>query len=207
MAIFRFDDFCERWASAYRPISHVSGKASKQKRFFRHDTLDERMDVAKNITTVSRCDLFMSVITAFDGELASPSEQASRPNFYSWRRHVLFWARGEGGTVGKVAPIDEVSAAEAKARGVEAATDFLAFISKLSEDKRSIWAGFDPDSVEISTLPVSFNGWWITVINFCQFEPRQKCVIDSRYDANLVAELFAGTNIPALIQNNQNNNT
>lgn len=190
MSVFRFDDFCEKWATAYTPIAHVAGKSSKQKRFFRHDTIDERLEVAKNLTTVSKCDLFMSVITAFDGELAGLSENAGKPNFYSWRRHVLFWARSEGGTTTKTAPIDEVAAAEAKARGVECATDFIAFITKLGEDRKTVWAGVDLDSIEIATLPVSFNGWWITVVNFDHLEPRNKCVIDSKYNEEIVRSLF-----------------
>ena len=199
MAIFRFDDFCEQWASAYVPISHIPGRNSKQKRFFRHDSIDERLEVAKNITNVSKCDMFMSVITAFDGELISLSDNASKPNFYSWRRHAMFWARGEGGSVSKTSPIDEVSAAEAKARGVEAATDFIAFISKMAEDKHSPLAGIEYDSIEIVTLPVSFNGWWITCVNFSQSEPRQKCVIGSKYDPSVVSELFSGTPVSTLL--------
>lgn len=203
MAIFRFDNFCEQWASVYKPISHIAVKASKQKRFFRHDTLDERIDVVKNLTGLTKCNLFMSCITAFDGELTPSSENSSNPNFYTWRRHALFWAKGEQASVNKqgvpTAPLDELSAAEAKARGVEAATDFIAFMRKQKEDRRGEMAGVDLESIEIVTLPVSFNGWWITVINFDQQEPRQKCVVESKYDTELIATLFEGTPIAAAV--------
>lgn len=196
--IFRFDNFCENWATAYAPISHISGKNSKQKRFFRHDTIDERLDVVKNLTSL-KCDLFMSCITAFDGEVTASSENAAKPNFYAWRRHVLFWAKSTDAAGQKAGvastPLDEISAAEAKARGVEAATDFIAFVSELREDRKSVFAGIDMESIEIATLPVSFNGWWITVINFDHLEPRQKCIVDSKYNTELIATLFAGTPI------------
>lgn len=189
--VFRFDNFAEKWAAAYKPLSHEMGKNAKRKTFFRHDSLDEKMDIAKNLVGINKADVFMSVITAFDGELIRASENAPKPNFYSWHRHVLFWVKSSKSS--KSAAIDEISAAEAKARGVELATDFISFLDYCADPRRGNMkeiAGIDFDSVEIATLPVEYNGWWITVINFRQDEPREKCIVDEKYDDELVKSVF-----------------
>ena len=193
--LFRFDNFCENWAMAYTPISHVPSKDGRQARFFRHNSLDERAEIHKRLAATDKCDLFMSVITAFDGELIRSSEQAPDPNFYIWRRHVLFWSHQSPANLSRV-PADEEAAAEAKARGVEAATDFLAFVATCQDSVRfprpadRIIDGVDLDSVEISTLPMAFDGWWVTVINFDQMEPRQKCANPEKYDQGILARLW-----------------
>lgn len=196
--IFRFDNFVEKWCSIYKPIGHVPGDI-KNRKFYRHDGMDERLDIVKNLVTANRGDVFASVITAFDGELARSAENAPKPNFYVWRRHVLFWVKGAIGAKG--APIDEESAAEAKARGVEIATDFIAFLDHCADPRRGNMAelrGVDFDSVEIATLPVSYNGWWITVINFDHMEPRDKCIKEAKYDTDALAEAFTTLNASRL---------
>ena len=193
--IYRFDLFCEKFAMAYRPIQHQPSKDGRQTRFFRHDTTDQRMEIHKRLAATDRCDIFMSVITATEGQLIRSDEKAFFPNFYVWRRHVLFWVHASAATT-SVVPLDEEAAAEAKARGVECATDFIAFMSEL-QDPRSfpnpkdrLIDGVDLDSIEIVSLPITLDNWWITVLNFDQLEPRNRCVIDERYNADLVAEYF-----------------
>lgn len=194
--LFRFDNFCENFAMAYLPVSHVPSKDGRQARFFRHNSLDERAEIHKRLAATDKCDLFMSVITAYDGELIRSSENAPDPNFYIWRRHVLFWSHQEAANLSRV-PLDEEAAADAKARGVEAATDFLAFCAACQDPRRfpqaadRIIDGIDFDSVEITTLPVTFDGWWITVINFDQEEPRAKCADPEKYDQTLLQQLWA----------------
>lgn len=201
MSVFRWDCFCEKFAQIYSPISHVPSKNGKGKRFFRHDTIDERIAFVKGLITLNETDLIMSVITAYDGELARLSETAPQPNFIAWRRHVLFWARQEQGSAVK-APMDsEDAAAEAKTRAVDAAVDFIAFLAKVTDkhlppQKRiKELDGIQLDELEISTLPVAYNGWWAAVINFDHLEPREKCVIDGRYQEELVKELFPNIDI------------
>lgn len=201
MGVARFDIFCEKWATVYSKISHSPSKDGKGKRFFRHDTLDERIAFVKSLITFNETDLIMSVITAYDGELTRLSENATQPNFIAWRRHVLFWARQEQGNASK-APMDsEDAAADAKSRAVNAAVDFIAFLAKVT-DKRlpaqkriTELDGIQLDELEIATLPVAYNGWWAAVINFDHLEPRQKCVIDCRYQQKLVKELFPNIDI------------
>ena len=186
MPLFRFDNYCEAYAQAQPYIGHVPSKDGRQARFFRHQALDERMEIIKRISAFDKCDIFMSVITAFDGELMHSSENAPDPNFYVWRRHVLFWTHQNPGEM-SVVPNDEESAADAKARGVEAATDFIAFMAQGADThnkKHFIPAlrGVDFDSIEIVTLPMTLDGWWITCLNFDQGEPRQKCFVDAVFD-------------------------
>ena len=201
MSVFRWDCFCEKFAQAYSPISHSPNKDGKGKRFFRHDTLDERIAFVKSLITFNETDLIMSVITAYDGELTRLSENAPQPNFIAWRRHVLFWARQEQGSATKIPMDSEDAAAEAKTRAVDAAVDFIAFLSKVTDkhlppQKRiKELEGIQLDELEIATLPVAYNGWWAAVINFDHLEPREKCVIDNRYQLDLVKELFPNIEI------------
>lgn len=193
--LFRFDNFCEAFAQVYQPISHVPSKDGRTARFFRHNSLDERSEIHKRLAAFDKCNLFMTVITAFDGELIPGSEKAIDPNFYIWRRHVLFWSH-QAPASKSVVPNDEEAAADAKAHGVDAATDFLAFVVDCQNPRkhpkpaeRAI-DGVDLESVEISTLPMAFDGWWVTVINFDQMEPRHKCVIDEKYSTTKLDEFF-----------------
>lgn len=197
--IWRFDNFCEQWAQVYTPLRHVPSKDSRNKRFFRHDSLDERLEVVKQLVTANKTDVFMSVITAFDGDLARAAENSPKPNFYVWRRHALFWVKTALAANGS--PLDELSAADAKARGVEMAADFISFLDYCADPRKGNMPelrGIDFDSLEISTLPVSFNGWWITVVNFDQSEPREKCVADARYDTSALAGMFSNLNLSHL---------
>ena len=193
--MFRFDNFCERWAASYLNIKHlINSKAGKGKHFFRHDTLDERVAFVQNLKTLNEGDLIMSCITAFDGEITS---LRGRPDAINWRRHVIFWCRQTRATQ-SVAPMHEEHAADAKARAVDAAVDFIAFLEKVKDphNRPLQWAkaldGVDFEDMELVTLPVSLNGWWAAVINFDHIEPRNKCVIDSKYDEELLNELFPG---------------
>lgn len=192
MALFRFDNFCEAFAQIYRPISHIPSKDGRQTRFFRHNGIDERSEIHKRLSNHDKCDLFMSVITAWEGDLERSSENAPDPNFYGWRRHVLFWAHQAPAELG-VVPNDEEAAADAKARAVEACQDFIAFMAKCKDKNGGNMKdlqGVDFDSMEISTLPMAFNGFWIAILNFDQMEPRQKCVIDEKYDTTSIEQFF-----------------
>lgn len=194
MSLFRFDNFCEAWAQCYTKIKHVPSKDGRTSRFFRHNSLDERSEIHKRLAAFDKCDLFMSVITAFEGDVGYMSDRAADPNFYVWRRHVLFWAH-QAPADRSVVPNDEEAAADAKARGVETAQDFIAFISmcRNPNDKEHYipaLRGVDEESYNIATLPMAFDGWWVTVLNFDQMEPRQKCVIDERYDKTSLHEFF-----------------
>lgn len=196
MALFRFDIFCEKWATCYAPINHQPGRDGKGKRFFRHDSLDERVAFVKTLTTFNETDLIMSCITAYDGELARMSEKAEIPNYVAWRRHVLFWCRQAQATTSK-APMDtEEAAANAKSRAVEAALDFVAFITQAKdarlrpEFRIKELEGVDLEEMEIATLPVAFNGWWAAVVNFDHIEPRPLCLVDCKYNADLMHEIF-----------------
>lgn len=192
---FRFDNFCEYFARIYTPVSHVPSKDGRQTRFFRHDSIDERSEIHKRLAAPDKCDTFMSVITSTEGQLIRSDEKAAFPNFYIWRRHVLFWEHQAAATT-SIVPNDEEAAAEAKARGVDCATDFIAFLSECQDPRRypnakdRIIDGVDLDSVEIVSLPRSFDGWWITVLNFDQLEARNRCVIDERYNQELLSEMF-----------------
>lgn len=193
--LFRFDNFCEAFAQIYTPIGHIPSKDGRTARFFRHNSLDERSEIHKRLAAFDKCNLFMTVITAFDGELIPSSENAPDPNFYIWRRHVLFWSH-QAPAKKAVVPNDEEAAADAKAHGVEAATDFIAFIADCQDPRKHLKAstraidGVDLESIEIATLPMAFDGWWVTVVNFDQMEPRQKCVIDEKYSATTIDEFF-----------------
>lgn len=189
--MFRFDNFCERWAMSYKPLSHVISDDERGKRFFRHDSQEEMMDIAKALTNVNGHNRLMSVITAFDGDLARSSDQAARPNFYVWRRHVLFWVRQAQGR--NAGPINEVAAADAKAEAMEMACDFITFLDYMSDSRRGNvkdLSGIDLDSIELSTLPVRYNGWWIAVLHFDQQEARELCNIETNYDLSLFASMF-----------------
>lgn len=143
------------------------------------------MEIIKRLLDV-KTDIFMSVITAYDGNLLRLSDNAPDPNFYIWRRHVLFWTRQHSAAI-DVVPNDEEAAADAKARGVEAATDFIAFMRQCANPKDKVHYiealhGVDFDSIEIVTLPMTLDGWWITCLNFDQTEPRPKCFADEQFD-------------------------
>lgn len=190
--IFRFDNFCEAWAAAYRPISHIPSKDGRNARFFRHDTPEQFEEVCKRLVQPDKCDLFMTVVTQYDGELVRESENSSAPNFYSWHRHVLFWSH-QAPAARSVVPNDEEAAADAKSLAIQTAEDFIAFLQmcvnpKDKEHYIDDLRGINFDSIEVLTLPRAFDGWWIAVINFEHDMPRKKCVIDEQYNMDVFNE-------------------
>lgn len=192
---FRFDDFCEQWAQCYSPISHKPGKDGRGKRFFRHDTMDERTSLVQSLASISSVNLLMSVITAYQGSLTKLNDKASEANFIAWRRHVIFWARQFQGNKSSVQIDTEDAAADAKSLAVESATDFISFMLNVKDAHNKPFympelEGLQSDTIEIVTLPKAFNGWWAAAINFDHIEPRPKCIIDAKYDKDIVGYLF-----------------
>lgn len=183
--IFDYPAFCRAWAQAYKPF-HQTGRKTLQNCCLLHDTIDERGEIVKKLVNVQDNGLFMSVITAFDGGLFALTDDASRPNFYSWRRHALFWAKA-------IDPTEE-AAASAKLLAVETAQDFIAFISAVTDKHLTPSPPFQVDWQDgpptVATLPVSFNGWYVASVSFTQLHPRQKCLVPDRYDTDALAAQF-----------------
>lgn len=85
MSVFRFDNFCERWASAYKSLSHIPDRESKNKRFFRHDSIDELSAAEAKARGVEMATDFI----AFMVHCADPSAKFIAAKIHLYRSKVL----------------------------------------------------------------------------------------------------------------------
>lgn len=172
--MFRMDDYLEKWAVKYKPLSHDPEGGSKGRRFYR---LDAITSVAPFLTNaVSAKSPSMAYITQFDATLTGSGEK------FMMREHRVFFFVKQSGSVLQNGVNEGVAAAEAKAEGAEMAQDLLAYIyNDWKKNHNKDLEGIDFKGAAIFTTPQQFNGWWPTEVTFSQLVPRQLCVNKEKY--------------------------
>lgn len=176
MAFPRIDNLIERWASVYKPISHDPTRGSKQRRFFRFDSLEKAIDVTSSFAGVKTP--VAGIVTQFDG--------VSHGKLMELEVVVFVFTK-------QVAPRSnatdaELSAVDAKYWGADIANDLWVWLREQKRQHGSdpkdelYWLnGLDLDNIGIMSYPVMLNDWWPTTLEMKVQVPRKTCSDTSKY--------------------------
>lgn len=172
--MFRIDDYCEAWAQKFKPISHNPERGSRNKAFYRMDSITRLEEFATGLTHAKSPS--MAVVTQIDGEMVS-----NNPKFMRYTHRIFFFVK-QAGSVLQNSPIDEVAAANAKYEGVELVQKLIAYIyNDKTKNKNNDLDGIDFNTATIISVPQKFNGWWPTELVIEHVIPRQLCVNNEDY--------------------------
>lgn len=207
----RWDNILETWASAYRPLSHVSGGAAKEKAFYRVDSLNAENEFVRNVNTAKSP--AMAYSTLVDAQV-EPGEK-----IISYAHTIYFMTKQKSVGLKSTFKNDDDAACECKEDLNEICIDFCAFLAALrlaansgqkelilcdQEDIESMsdkledngksrvvipitsdvvntFRGIEMQSIAWGSLPVFKNGWWVFAFQFEVKEPRQLCLNKEKY--------------------------
>lgn len=173
--IFRLDNYLEQWAQVYKPISHDPTRGSRDKRFYRMDSITRLEEFTANLTQAKSPS--MAVVTQMDGAVEGSSNKFMR---YT---HRIFFMVKQTDTNALRGVIDELGAADAKAEGQELAQDLLAwFYEDKDKNKNKELAGLDFSTATVFSVPQKFNGWWPTELVIEHVVPRDLCINKEKYN-------------------------
>jgi hypothetical protein len=168
------DEYLERWAEKYKPISHVPNAGSKEKRFYRVDAITSIPSFAANLVNAKSPS--MAYVTQVDGTLGGQSEK-----FIMLSHRVFIFVKQQGANL-QNGVTEELAATDAKLLGAEIAQDLLAYIyHDWKKNGNKDLAGIDFKGSVIFTTPQQFNGWWPTELTFNEIVSRNLCVNPEKY--------------------------
>lgn len=172
----RIDNLIEEWATLYKPISHDPTRGSKQKRFYRFNSLPESQDIGTRFNTATTP--LAGIVTQFDG--------VSTGKFLQLAVVAYIFVK-QSAPVSNTAD-NELSAAEAKIYGAEICNDLWIW---LQEKKRKAnpspkgedyWLkGMNLDQIQIGNEDRHYNGWWPAFLMFKIDIPRETCIDKDKY--------------------------
>lgn len=171
--IFRVDNYLEQWAQVYKPISHDPTRGSRDKRFYRMDSITRLEEFLANMAQAKSPS--MAVVTQMDGAVEGSSNKFMR---YT---HRIFFMVKQTDTNALRSVIDELGAADAKAEGQELAQDLLAWFYE-DKNKNKELAGLDFSTATVFSVPQKFNGWWPTELVIEHVVPRDLCINKEKYN-------------------------
>jgi len=175
MAFPRIDNLVEQWAISYKPIQHDPTKGSKQKRFFRFNSLPEAQDIGNKFATATTP--LAGVVTQFDGVSSGKLLRLTI---------VIYIFTKQSAQVSNSSD-NEVSAADAKVYGAEICNDLWIWLSEKKKENSNpkdelYWLkGLDLDNIQICNEDRHYNGWWPTFLALKMDVPRQTCSDESKY--------------------------
>jgi hypothetical protein len=168
------DEYLERWAEKYKPISHVPNAGSKEKRFYRIDAITSIPSFAANLVNAKSPS--MAYVTQVDGTLGGQSEK-----FIMLSHRVFIFVKQQGTNL-QNGVTEELAATDAKLLGAEIAQDLLAYIyHDWKKNGNKDLSGIDFKGSVIFTTPQQFNGWWPTELTFNEIVSRNLCVNPEKY--------------------------
>ena len=171
----RMDEYLERWAEKYKPISHVPNAGSTEKRFYRIDSITSIPTFAANLVNAKSPSL--GYVTQVDATLGGGGEK-----FLMLSHRIFVFVKQQGVSL-QNGITEELAATDAKQMGAEIAQDLLAYIyNDYRKNGNEDLAGIDFKGSVIFTTPQKFNGWWPTELTFNQIVPRKLCVDPEKYN-------------------------
>lgn len=209
--MMRIDKILEQWATIYKPLSHSSDKNDKHKTFYRIDAITAENEFVRNINTaVSPCMAFSTLIDAqatnkdikavsylYTIYFMSKQQSGGVGRNFKSDDDSAFDCKVDLDEMAQdlFAFLSELRKAACNNQAVFAiktpsASDIADSIND-ETDKNPIFAitsdirqglrGMDLSSVRWGTLPMLKNGWWVLSFQFEVMEPRQLCIVESRY--------------------------
>jgi len=169
--MFRFDNLLEDWACSYKPLSHDKARGSKDRAFYRVDTISAESDFVRNFATAkSPC---MAYATNLDARIGKNT------NTIEYTHTIYFLVKQSGQGLTKKA-LDDQDATECKYQSDELVQDLLAYLMDKKRSESGL-KGLDIEGAEWATIPVKFNGWWICGLQMTQYVHRHLCVDATKY--------------------------
>ena len=163
---FRFENFVEHWCEIYKPLQHVPGERSKNKRFFLTDTTYLGMsDFMANIgSRTSSCVVMESSV-----------EGTVKGGFDMQQHTVYFFAKAESTQNG-------ADAREAMLTAKGYMHEFLAYMRKKQEEGMQELQHFDLDERNgyLSIGPL-YNNWYGVYITLEDVRQTLLCVNKDNY--------------------------
>lgn len=164
MEQFEFDDFVEHWAEIYRPMQHLPGKTSKNKRFFLTDTFMGMVDFMTAIRPEqSPCVIMESNI---EGEL---SELYDTPEYT-----LYFMVRSEDMS-------DGVGARRSKREAKVHMKKFMAYLKNKQDAGCHTVRNVDVNRVRYQTIGPMYDGWYGITITLNDVTSLNNCVDNNDY--------------------------
>ena len=164
MDVFEFEDFVEHWTEIYRPMQHVPGKMSKNKRFFLTDTYMGMSDFMTNVQPEKSPCVIME--SNAEGEL---SDAYDMPEY-----SLYFMVRAEDMS-------DGVSAKAAKREAKMHMKKFIAYLKNKQEEEEPGIQNIDVSKVRYQTIGPMYDGWWGVTITLDDVQGLNRCVDGEDY--------------------------
>lgn len=173
--MFRIDNYVERWAQLYKPISHRPEMGSREKRFYRIDAITSVPTFLANLTSAKSPSV--ATVTRIDGSLAGQSEK-----FVLYTYSIFFLVK-QAGIALQNGITEELAATDAKLEGADMAQDFLAYLYyDWKQNHNKELDGLNFRGASFFTTPQQFNGWWPTNLVIEHLQPRLLCVNKEKYN-------------------------
>ena len=169
----RMDEYLERWAEKYKPISHIPNAGSKEKAFYRIDSITSLKPFVENLANAKSPAL--AYVTQIDDTLGGQS------NKFSFRPHRVFILVKREGKNLQNGFSEELADTDAKLFGAEIGYDLKAYILDDKKTNKDL-AGITFEHSSIFTLPTMFNGWWPTEFVFNEQIGHNLCVNPEKYN-------------------------
>lgn len=160
----KFGEIIEEWAEKYKPMQHVPGETSKNKRFFLIDSIVSLPDFMKSITSTN------SPCVAYEFHIkASITGGMIRPTYT-----VYFLV-----DCGTSKP-NKVMANNAVTQAADHALKFLAWIREQQETRPEL-RNIEVDNVDMDTFGPLLNGWYAVFLEFQDIDNFSMCVDPDDY--------------------------
>jgi hypothetical protein len=176
MSFPRIDNLIEQWATSYKPIQHDPAKGSKQKRFFRFNSLPESQDIGNRFNTATTP--LSGVVTQFDSVSVGRFLQLTVVVYVFTKQQAQVSNSSD----------NELAAADAKIYGAEILNDLWIWLQERKKEvspspqNDNYWLrGMDLDNIQICSEDRHYNGWWPTFLMLKVSIPRQTCSDVTKY--------------------------
>jgi hypothetical protein len=172
----RIDNLIEQWATLYTAISHNPARGSKQKRFFRFNSLPENQELGTKFNTATTP--LAGVVTQFDGVSSGKFLQLTV---------VVYVFTKQAAAVSNTSD-NELTATDAKIYGAEILNDLWTWLGEKKKQasgnpkSEDYWMrGMNLDQIQICSEDRHYNGWWPTFLMLKVDVPRQTCSDKTKY--------------------------
>lgn len=172
--MFRMDNLLEKWAQNFKPISHDPTPGSREKRFYRMDSVMRMNEFMKDMTMAKSPS--MGYATQVDADLEGMSQK-----FFNYTHRIFFFVKQAPPTT-STNILDENLAADAKAEGVELAEHLLAWLTEEKKNLSGDLRGIEFKGASVMSLPSKYGEWWLTELVIEQLHPRNLCVDKTLYN-------------------------
>lgn len=164
--MFLFHEFVEKWASLYKPMQHIPGERSKNRRFYLADSYMSMIDFVKTLPNAnSPCVI-----------LESNQEGVISDRFDYPEYTLYFMVRASNMT-------DGWAANAAKLESKQHMLKFLAYLQLQKEAEVRGLENIDLERVEYVTTGPLYNGWYAVSLTLSNMSQYSRCIDENDYIA------------------------